>query len=50
MQPRTIRFSKKTAKAIEAASQQRGFASSTAFIRYTVDQELTGRNPDGMRE
>jgi Arc/MetJ-type ribon-helix-helix transcriptional regulator len=46
MQPKTIRFSEKTAKAIEAASQQHGFASSSAFIRYAVDQELTGREDD----
>jgi hypothetical protein len=46
MKPRTIRFSEKTAKAIEAASHQRGFASSSAFIRYAVDQELTGREDD----
>ncbi len=46
MQPRTIRFTEKTAKAIEAASQQRGFATSSAFIRYAVDQELTGREDD----
>jgi hypothetical protein len=46
MQPRAIRFSEKTTKAIEVASQQRGFASSSAFIRYAVDQELTGRDDD----
>lgn len=46
MQPRTIRFTEKTANAIEAASQQRGFATSSAFIRYAVDQELTGREDD----
>jgi Arc/MetJ-type ribon-helix-helix transcriptional regulator len=46
MKPRTIRFSEQTEKAIEAASQQRGFASSSAFIRYAVEQELTGREDD----
>ena len=46
MQPRTIRISEKTAKALEAASQQRGFASSSAFIRYAIDQELGGRQDD----
>jgi Arc/MetJ-type ribon-helix-helix transcriptional regulator len=46
MQPRTVRFSDKTAKSIEASSQQRGFASSSAFIRYAVEQELTGREDD----
>jgi Arc/MetJ-type ribon-helix-helix transcriptional regulator len=46
MKPRTIRFSEKTAKALEEASHQRGFASSSAFIRYAVEQELTGREDD----
>jgi Arc/MetJ-type ribon-helix-helix transcriptional regulator len=46
MKPRTIRLSEQTEKAIEAASQQRGFASSSAFIRYAVDQEITGRADD----
>jgi Arc/MetJ-type ribon-helix-helix transcriptional regulator len=46
MQPRTVRFSENTEKAIEVASQKRGFASSSAFIRYAVDQELTGREDD----
>jgi Arc/MetJ-type ribon-helix-helix transcriptional regulator len=46
MRPRTVRFSEKTEKAIEGASQQRGFVSSSAFIRYAVDQELTGREDD----
>ena len=46
MKPRTIRFSEQTAKAIEGASQQRGFASSSAFVRYAVDQELAGREED----
>jgi hypothetical protein len=46
MQPRTVRFSEKTAKTIEAASQQRGFASPGAFIRYAVEQEVTGRVDD----
>lgn len=46
MKPRTIRFSEKTEKAIEATFQQRGFASSSAFVRYAVDQELTGRADD----
>ena len=47
MQPRAIRFSEKAMKEIEAAAQQRGFASSSAFIRYAVEQELSGRQ-DGL--
>jgi Arc/MetJ-type ribon-helix-helix transcriptional regulator len=46
MHPRTIRISEKTAKAVESASQQRGFASPSAFIRYAIDQELGGRQDD----
>ena len=34
-------------KEIEEASRQRGFASPTAFIRYAVEQELSGRQ-DGL--
>jgi hypothetical protein len=47
MQPRAIRFSEKAMKEIEGAAQQRGFASSSAFIRYAVEQELSGRQ-DGL--
>ena len=47
MQPRAIRFSEKAMKEIETAAQQRGFASSSAFIRYAVEQELSGRQ-DGL--
>jgi hypothetical protein len=47
MQPRAIRFSEKAMKEIEAAAHQRGFASSSAFIRYAVEQELSGRQ-DGL--
>ena len=47
MQPRAIRFSEKATKEIEGAAQQRGFASSSAFIRYAVEQELSGRQ-DGL--
>jgi len=43
MQLRAIRLPEQTLKAIEAASQRRGFASKSAFIRYAIDQELTGR-------
>ena len=47
MQPRAIRFSEKVMKEIEGAAQQRGFASSSAFVRYAVEQELSGRQ-DGL--
>lgn len=47
MRPRVTRFSDKTTNEIEAAVQQRGFASSSAFIRYAVEQELSGRQ-DGL--
>jgi hypothetical protein len=46
MLPRAIRFSEKSMKAIEAATRDRGFASWSAFVRYAVDQELTGREDD----
>ena len=44
---RSIRFSENTEKAIDDASRERGFASPTAFIRYAVEQELSGRQ-DGV--
>jgi hypothetical protein len=44
---RAIRFSEKVTKEIEETSRQRGFASPTAFIRYAVEQELSGRQ-DGL--
>ena len=47
MKHRTIRLPEGTAKAIEAASQERGFASTSAFIRYAIDQELAERH-DGL--
>ncbi len=43
---RTIRISENVEKAIDQASRQRGFASPTAFIRYAIEQELTGREDD----
>jgi Arc/MetJ-type ribon-helix-helix transcriptional regulator len=43
---RTIRFSEKVEKAIDQTSRRRGFASPTAFIRYAIEQELTGREDD----
>src|SRR5690348_15715904 len=42
----TVRLSEKTVKAIEDASKQRGFASTSAFIRYAVEQELVGRRDE----
>ena len=47
MEPRTIRLSDKTLTEIEAVVRQRGFDSPSAFIRYAVEQELTGRQ-DGL--
>jgi hypothetical protein len=44
---RAIRFSEKVTKEIEETSRQRGFDSPTAFIRYAVEQELSGRQ-DGL--
>jgi hypothetical protein len=46
MQPRAIRLSEETMKAINAALKQRGMASASAFIRYAVEQELAGRQED----
>jgi Arc/MetJ-type ribon-helix-helix transcriptional regulator len=43
---RTIRLSEKVEKAIDEATRQRGFASSAAFVRYAIEQELTGRADD----
>ena len=43
MKHRTIRLPERTMKAIEAASQERGFASMSAFIRYAIDQEVAER-------
>ena len=47
MEPRTVRFSKNAMPAIESAARQRGFDSPSAFIRYAVEQELSGRQ-DGL--
>lgn len=46
MRPRAIRFGDKLTKEIESAVRQRGFASSSAFIRYAVEQELSVRKED----
>lgn len=43
MRPRAIRFSEKAMKEIEGVAKKRGFSSSSAFIRYAVDQELSAR-------
>jgi len=43
MIPRAIRFSAKTMKEVDAVSHRRGFSSTSAFIRYAVDQELSAR-------
>jgi Arc/MetJ-type ribon-helix-helix transcriptional regulator len=40
---RTIRLSENLKKSIDEVSGRRGFASPTAFIRYAVEQELSGR-------
>jgi Arc/MetJ-type ribon-helix-helix transcriptional regulator len=44
---RTIGFSETLAKEIDRVSRERDFASATAFIRYAVQQELSGRQ-DGL--
>ncbi len=47
MEPRTIRLSDKALTEIESVVRQRGFDSPSAFIRYAVEQELSGRQ-DGL--
>jgi Arc/MetJ-type ribon-helix-helix transcriptional regulator len=47
MEPRTIRLSDTALKEIESVVRQRGFDSPSAFIRYAVEQELSGRQ-DGL--
>lgn len=44
---RTIGFSEKLAKEIDRVSSERNFPSPTAFVRYAVEQELSGRQ-DGL--
>jgi hypothetical protein len=44
---RTIGFSEKLAKEIDRVSIERNFSSPTAFVRYAVEQELSGRQ-DGL--
>jgi len=43
MHPRAIRFSEKATKEIDIVAKKRGFSSSSAFIRYAVDQEISVR-------
>ena len=43
MLPRAIRFSEKATREVEELAKKRGFSSSSAFIRYAVDQELSAR-------
>jgi hypothetical protein len=47
MPQRSIRFSEKVMKHMETISRERGFSSTTVFIRYAVQQELAGRE-DGV--
>lgn len=46
MAQRAIRFPDQISKRLDEASKQRGFASPSAFIRYAVEQELSGRDDD----
>jgi Arc/MetJ-type ribon-helix-helix transcriptional regulator len=46
MKPHAIRFEEKAMKEIESAVKRRGFASSSAFVRYAVKQELAVRKED----
>jgi hypothetical protein len=41
MAQRAIRFSETTDKGIQDAARKRGFSSPTAFIRHSVEQELS---------
>jgi Arc/MetJ-type ribon-helix-helix transcriptional regulator len=52
MPQRSIRFPEVTNTKVQAAVRARGFESPTAFIRYAVDQELSGRrdNLAGVEE
>jgi hypothetical protein len=43
MAQRAIRFSETTDKRIQDATEKRGFSTPTAFIRYAVEQELSGQ-------
>src|ERR1035438_10061437 len=46
MAQRAIRFSDTTDKGIQEATRKRGFSSPTAFIRYSVEQELSDRGEE----
>jgi len=46
MTQRAIRFSETTDEGIEEAARKRGFSSPTAFIRHSVEQELSGRSEE----
>jgi len=46
MAQRAIRFSETTDKGIQEATRKRGFSSPTAFIRHSVEQELSGRSEE----
>jgi hypothetical protein len=46
MAQRAIRFSETTDKEIQEATRKRGFSSPTAFIRHSVEQELSGRSEE----
>ena len=46
MAQRAIRFPDQISKRLDERSKQRGFASASAFIRYAVEQELSGRQDD----
>jgi len=46
MAQRAIRFSETTDKAIREATEKRGYASPSAFIRHAVEEELSGRKEE----
>jgi hypothetical protein len=46
MAQRAIRFSETTDQGIQEAARNRGFSSPTAFIRRSVEQELSGRSDE----
>ena len=46
MAQRAIRFSEITDKEIQEVAGKRGFSSPTAFIRHSVEQELSGRSEE----
>jgi hypothetical protein len=46
MAQRAIRFSEAINKGIQEAARERGFSSPTAFIRHSVEQQLSGRSEE----